>query len=206
MPCPAKYSASASVETVMPPGCPAVASRATSTDFAVFMCGRSGTPCRRQCARHGFDVAHQDATVEHQARRREIGELHRAHAHSPFPCGRGRGEGAAPVPPRPTPPLTARPQQFRDPRRCLQAAAGEHQHRGLFRRDRRRRPAACQRPRRPGRRSVRRRCPIRARSSVAAAISASLSITAPPRVSRNVPSTSGSRIGCAIAVPSAMVG
>ena len=47
---------------------------------------------------------------------------------------------------------------------------------------------------------------MRARSSVAAPISASLSITAPPRVSRSVPSTSASRIGCAIAVPSAMVG
>src|SRR5437667_329657 len=42
----AKYSASARVETVIPPACPAVASRATSALLAVFMCGRSTTPCR----------------------------------------------------------------------------------------------------------------------------------------------------------------
>ncbi len=44
MPWAAKYSASARVETVIPPGWPASARRATSIDFAVFMCGRRGTP------------------------------------------------------------------------------------------------------------------------------------------------------------------
>ena len=72
MPWPAKYSASARVETVIPPGWPSVASRATSIDFAVFMCGRNGTPCRASM-RHGPDVAQQNATVEHQARRRQVG-------------------------------------------------------------------------------------------------------------------------------------
>ena len=47
---------------------------------------------------------------------------------------------------------------------------------------------------------------MRARSSVAPAISASVSVTAPPRVSRSAPSTSRIRTGLAIAVPSAMVG
>ena len=39
-PARAKYSASATVDTVMPPVCPWVARRATSMDFAVFIWGR----------------------------------------------------------------------------------------------------------------------------------------------------------------------
>jgi hypothetical protein len=50
MPWPKKYSDSARVETVMPPGWPAVAKRATSMHLAVFMCGRSGTDRRDSAA------------------------------------------------------------------------------------------------------------------------------------------------------------
>jgi hypothetical protein len=42
-PAAAKYSISATVDTVMPTDCSRVARRATSTDFAVFMWGRNWT-------------------------------------------------------------------------------------------------------------------------------------------------------------------
>src|SRR3970040_843312 len=47
----AKYSASASVDTVMPPGCPSRQRFATSMHFAVFTCGRSATPSLRMRSR-----------------------------------------------------------------------------------------------------------------------------------------------------------
>ena len=76
MPWPKKYSASARVETVMPPGWPAIASRATSIDLAVFMCGRSGTFSRARAEAITPDVARQDGAIEHKARGRQVGEFH----------------------------------------------------------------------------------------------------------------------------------
>ena len=65
----AKCSASRSVDTVMPSGAPPVAMRATSTDLAVFRCGRSATPSaaqrsrmRRSCAPAGRDRARDVAS------------------------------------------------------------------------------------------------------------------------------------------------
>ena len=46
-PAAAKYSASFRVETAMPPCSGSIASRAASTDFSVFICGRSRTPRSR---------------------------------------------------------------------------------------------------------------------------------------------------------------
>ena len=92
MPWPAKYSASASVETVMPPGCPAVARRATSIDLAVFMCGRSGTPWRVEALHHGIDVTLQDVAIQHQARGREVGRVSPA-ATPPTDRSAGPGRG-----------------------------------------------------------------------------------------------------------------
>ncbi len=98
------------------------------------------------------------------------------------------------------------PSSFGDPRRRLQAAAGQHQHRGLLRRDRAGGEQLAERRRHLGRgrldidadrardRASRRRSPPRSASPRRRASRAAC--RAPRR----------SRIGCAIAVPSAMVG
>ena len=166
----------------MPPGWPASASRATSIDLAVFMCGRSGTPCAATAAGHPRQVALQDQPVEHQAGRRQVGQA------------------------QPVPLMTARPGFRRSAAspsaRCRSAPAPS----SAPARSRRRR-AACRRRPPPGRRSARHRCRSAASSSIARARSPPRdSSTPPPPLSRSAPTTSGSRIGAAIAVPSAMVG
>ena len=180
MPCPAKYSASARVETVMPPGWPG----------------------DRQ-ARHVDRLRRLHMRPQRHAMARQRRRHARRYCARRMPRSSTRQASGRSCEPH----SQRHPQQFGDPRRRLQAAAGQHQHRGLLRRDRARRPAAC-RTRRPtcaarrldidadARQIERGRADLRPRSASPRRRAFRAACQAPR----------ASRIGCAIAVPSAMVG
>src|SRR6185312_5353574 len=84
IPCPWKYSASARVETVIPPGWPAIAILATSMDLAVFMCGRRGTFSRARVAAMPRRLR---ARIVRSSTRQGVGKS--ASLMGPVSCGRG---------------------------------------------------------------------------------------------------------------------